>query len=198
MKCNRVLLIVLSVLLVSASAMAQEVISRKPQGGPPPLGIHWAKGVKAAAPTHGRSPLMLWHNGPIMTSSAVQVIYWGTSWGNSSFVGDKITGLTSWYTGFSGSNYAKTSDEYTGTNGQVGPTNTLGSDVIDLSPAGSGAKTSTILAEVCRQNRRPRGQRILPGLRGFAAWTCRLLRLSQLGKLRLDSRAVRVFLEFGR
>ena len=151
MKCNRLLLIVLSVLLVSASAVAQEVISRKPQGGPPPLGIHWAKGVKAAAPTHGRSPLMLWHNGPIMTSSAVQAIYWGTSWSNSSFVGDKITGLASWYTGFSGSNYAKTSDEYTGTNGQVGPTNTLGSDVIDLSPAGSGAKTSTILAEVCRR-----------------------------------------------
>ena len=108
MKCNRVLLIALSVLLVSASAMAQELITEKPHGGPPPLGIHWAKGVKPA-PSHGRSPLMLWHNGPILTSSAVQVIYWGPSWGNSGFVGDKITGLTSWYTGFGGSNYAKTS-----------------------------------------------------------------------------------------
>jgi hypothetical protein len=49
----------------------------------------------------------------------------------------------------------RTSDEYTGTNGQVGASNTLGSDVIDLSTAGSGARTSTILAEVCRKITNP-------------------------------------------
>jgi hypothetical protein len=150
MKINRVFSIALSLLVISAGIRAQDSASGRPQGGPPPLGIHWAKGLKPA-PAHGRSPLMTWHNGPILTSSAVQIIYWGTSWGNNTFVGDKITGLASWYTGFSGSNYAVTSDEYTGTNGTVGPTNTLGSDVIDLSPAGSGAKTATILAEVCRK-----------------------------------------------
>lgn len=150
MKSYPVLFITLIVLLFSASAWTQDAMKEKPKGGPPPLGIHWARGAKPAA-AHGKSPLMLWHNGPIMTDSAVRVIYWGPSWGNSSFIGDKMTGLTSWYTGFSGSNYAKTSDEYTGTNGQVGPNTTLGSDVIDLSPAGSGAKTSTILAEVCRK-----------------------------------------------
>jgi hypothetical protein len=147
-------LVGLSVLVLSVSVMAQDTIAKKPQGGPPPLGIHWAKGVKPASP-RVKSPLMLWHSGPILTDSAVQVIYWGTSWSNSTFVGDKMTGLDSWYTGFSGSNYAKTSDEYTGTNGQVGPTNTLGSDVIDLSPAGSGARTSTILAEVCTKITNP-------------------------------------------
>src|SRR4051812_37141183 len=150
MKINRVFSIALSLLVVSAGIRAQDSASGRPQGGPPPFGIYWAKGLKPA-PAHGRSPLMTWHNGPILSSSAVQIIYWGTSWGNNTFVGDKITGLASWYTGFSGSNYAVTSDEYTGTNGTVGPTNTLGSDVIDLSPAGSGAKTATILAEVCRK-----------------------------------------------
>ena len=34
--------------------------------------------------------------------------------------GDVVTGLDSWYTGYSNSNYAKTNTEYTGSNGQVG------------------------------------------------------------------------------
>jgi len=148
-------LIGLSALVLAGRAAAQETSTKKPEGGLPPLGIHWARDVKPAA-AREQSPLMSWHGGPILPSSVVQPIYWGTSWGDSNFVGDKITGLTSWYIGFSGSNYAKTSDEYTGPNGtQVGPSNTLGSDVIDLSPAGSGAKTSTILAEVCRKITNP-------------------------------------------
>jgi hypothetical protein len=141
---------VFATLALSAVALAQNENAKRPEGGPPAMGIHWAKGVHPAS-AHGKSPNMLWHNGPILTDSVVQVIYWGPSWGNNGFVSDKISGLTSWYTGFSGSNYAKTSDEYSGTNGQVGPSNTLGSDVIDFSAAGSGAKTSTILAEVCRK-----------------------------------------------
>jgi hypothetical protein len=153
MKRVVVSLLGLSALVLSVSA-AQDVLTGRPEGGPPPRGIRWAKGVKPAGPRR-RSPLMTWHGGPILTSSHVQSVYWGSSWGNSSFVGDKISGLASFYTGYSGSNYAKTSDEYTGTNGQVGASNTLGSDVIDLSTAGSGAKTSTILAEVCRKITNP-------------------------------------------
>ena len=83
-------LVAMSSLVVSVSLMAQEKIAKGPEGGPPPLGIHWAKGAKPAT-THGRSPLMLWHNGPILTDSAVKAIYWGTSWSNSSFVSDKIS-----------------------------------------------------------------------------------------------------------
>jgi hypothetical protein len=55
-----------------------------------------------------------------------------------------------WYNGFNISNYAKTSDEYTGTNGQVtASTNHLG-HIVDTSPSTTGANTSTILAEVCK------------------------------------------------
>ncbi len=118
---------------------------------PPALGIHFAKGAIPQAARSGGNPDMLWHNGAIMTNSAVQVIYWGPSWTNQSFVGDKITGLATWYEGFSNSNYAKTSDEYTGTNGQVGPSLTYNqSYVVDTSTAANGSRTSTILAEVCR------------------------------------------------
>jgi hypothetical protein len=58
--------------------------------------------------------------------------------------------MDSWYTGQSGSNYAKTVDEYTGTNGQVAPTGTHLGHVIDTSAASGGANTGTILAEVCK------------------------------------------------
>jgi hypothetical protein len=98
------------------------------------------------------SPLMTYHGGKILTTATVKSIFWGTSWG--SYTGDKINGIDSFYAGFSGSNYAKTSDEYTdtiGTGHQVGPTVYSLAHVIDPSAASGGGSTSAILAEACRQ-----------------------------------------------
>jgi len=114
---------------------------------------HWTREenanreAKAARPN--RSPNMTYHGGKIMTSVTSKAIFWGTSWG--SYTGDKITGMDSWYSGHAGSNYAKTSDEYTGTNGQVGSTGTHQGHIIDTSAAKGGAQTTDILAEVCKQ-----------------------------------------------
>ncbi len=94
---------------------------------------------------------MTYHGGVIMPTAITKTIFWGPSWTNSSFVGDKITGLDSFYTGFSTSNYSKTSDEYTGTNGQVGSATTYQGHVIDISAASGGGNTSAILAEVAKQ-----------------------------------------------
>src|SRR6266481_712694 len=153
MKRTLVCVLALVVLMATVGLCAPQSLDAQPE--PPALGIHWAKGSvnpnRPAKPGGGSYPLMVWHNGPIMTDSVVEAIYWGTSWTNSSFVGDKITGLASWYTGSSNSNYAKTSDEYTGTNGIVGPLTTYLGDIVDSTAAGSGARTSTILAEVCRK-----------------------------------------------
>ena len=135
------------VLFASQFSAAQDTSTRKHE--PPKLGPHWTKEFARAAGSR-KSPNMTWHNGAIINSSAVTTIYWGTSWGNSSFVGDKISGLDSWYIGFSTSNYAKTSDEYTGTNGQVGPSNGYGGHIVDTTPASGGGSTSAILAEVCK------------------------------------------------
>ncbi len=114
---------------------------------PPMLGIHWAKGAAPLLPPR-RSPNMTYHGGVIMPTANVTAIYWGPSWTSP---GDKISGMTSWYQGFSNSNYAKTSDEYTGSNGQVGAATSYAGQYVDTSTAGNGNNTSAILAEVCKE-----------------------------------------------
>jgi hypothetical protein len=122
-----------------------------PHQGPPMLGIHWSREDHAShqgRPT--KNPNMTYHGGKIVPTAVTQAIFWGPSWTNASFAGDKITGLDTWYGGHGDSNYAKTSDEYTGTNGRVGAaTSHLGS-LVDPSTAAGGNNTSIILAEVCK------------------------------------------------
>ena len=89
------------------------------RSNPPMLGIHWSRDFAASRQLrHSNNPLMTYHGGKILTTAVTEAIFWGPSWANSTFVGDKFTGLDSWYTGHSNSNYAKTVDEYTGSNGQ--------------------------------------------------------------------------------
>jgi hypothetical protein len=125
---------------------------------PPMLGIHWSRdfhpNVRAAeeaaqpAARVRRSPNMTYHGGVIMPTVESHPIFWGTSWPNYS--GDKMTGMDSWYAGFDNSNYSKTSDEYTGSNGQVGATTTSATHVVDSSASTGGNNTTTILNEVCK------------------------------------------------
>jgi len=119
------------------------------------LGIHWARGVDhnfrlhEAGRTAKRSPNMTYHGGKIMPTATTKAIFWGKSW--ATYTGDKITGMDSWYIGHNGSNYAKTSDEYTGTNGVVTPVSNHQGHIIDTTAASGGNSTSAILAEVCKQ-----------------------------------------------
>ena len=156
----------LSFLVCSTLALGQAASSNAPQdlstlngqSQPPMWGIHWARGFEPLARANEaqsgqagrrRSPNMTYHGGKIMPTAVTKNIFWGTSWGTYS--GDKITGMDSWYDGFSGSNYAKTSDEYTGTNGQVGSIVTHQGHIIDTSTGSGGNNTSVILAEVCKE-----------------------------------------------
>ncbi len=124
--------------------------------GPPMLGIHWARGFEPnfratheakAAPAR-RSANMTYHGGKIMPTAVTKAIFWGTTWG--SYSGDKITGMDTWYIGFENSNYAGTSDEYTGTNGQVGAATTHLGHIVDTSASTGGGNTTAILNEVCK------------------------------------------------
>ncbi len=129
---------------------------------PPMLGIHWARGFEASyrareaanSPARGtRSPNMTNHGGKIMPTAVTEAIFWGTSWG--SYSGDKMTGMDTWYTGFNNSNYARTSDEYVGTNGQVGSVTTHVGHVVDTSASAGGGSTAVILGEVCKMIKSP-------------------------------------------
>jgi hypothetical protein len=129
------------------------------QTGPPMLGIHWARDFQpntraaqdakeAKGAFSRRSPNMTYHGGVIMPTAVTEAIFWGTSWGT--YTGDKITGMDSWYNGFSDSHYAATSDEYTGSNGQVTATTSYNGHIIDTSKSTGGSNTTTILNEVCK------------------------------------------------
>jgi hypothetical protein len=167
---KKTLLLAVTALPVFAFGQAQSTIQKTvpepapghPQvlsdvSGPPMLGIHWARGFEPLARVHEapapeaksrRSPNMTYHGGKIMPTATTEAIFWGTSWG--SYSGDKITGMDSWYIGFEKSNYAATSDEYTGTNGQVTSTTTHLGHIIDTSASAGGGNTTTILNEVCK------------------------------------------------
>ena len=108
----------------------------------------WAKGYIQPYRGH-RSPNMTYHGGVIMPTAVTKAIFWGTSW--AGYTGDKMSGMDTWYQGFNGSNYAKTSDEYTGSNGQVGAATAHQGHLIDTSAASGGGNTSAILNEVCKE-----------------------------------------------
>ena len=122
---------------------------------PPMLGIYWAKGTpeSLASGSPATSPDMTYHGGKIMPTANATAIFWGTSWAN--YNGDKISGMDSWYQGFGNSDYAKTSDEYTGSNGQVGPATSYAGHYTDTSTAGNGDDTGVIAAEVCKMITNP-------------------------------------------
>jgi len=108
-----------------------------------------AKDAKNLGIGFGFSPNLVNHGGPILTASAVQAIYWGTQWGNGSFVGDKQSGLDSFYNGWSGSNYSKTTTEYSSSNGKVSGNVTYNGNVVDTSAGPtSPPSTAQIVGEV--------------------------------------------------
>ena len=108
---------------------------------------------------------MIWHGGPILPSAATAAIFWGTSWNPSTYTGDKIAGMDSWYQGVGSTSlysspYAQTDDEYCASSscasGTVGSGITYSGHLVDTSAAPSHApRTSQVLGEVCKEITNP-------------------------------------------
>jgi hypothetical protein len=137
-----------------------------------------ARNAKPAARSHYFA--LLWHNGPVMHATTVVPVYWGSSWANSSFVGDKVSGLDTFYSGVGGTAYARTNGEYTDSSGSVN-TGSIGKSAnkIDTSATPSGAPSTTqVLQEVARAtNGAPVANAYYPvysdqrrGNAGYCAW----------------------------
>jgi hypothetical protein len=122
---------------------------------PPPQVIAGAANglvpVRAAGGKNKLAGDMTFHGGTVLTTSFVQAIFWGTRWADSSFAGDKITGLDTFYVGVGGSRYAGTNTEYFGSNGQVTTATSYAGHTLDTqSSLGHAPKTSAVLAEVAQ------------------------------------------------
>ncbi|MEO8911272.1 MAG: hypothetical protein ABI408_13745 [Gemmatimonadaceae bacterium] len=113
-----------------------------------PEHLFYARGQNARKQT---SVNMTWHGGTILVANKTQAIFWGTSW--TSYTGDIISGLDSFFGGFGGSNYANASTEYTGSNGQVTAASTYLGHVVDATSAPSRALSVTsAVAEACKMS----------------------------------------------
>jgi hypothetical protein len=136
-------------LLTAATAPANRSIIAGEMSGIVP-----AKGVGKARTNNA---LLQYHGGAIMTSAAVTPIFWGPSWSNASFTGDKMTAMDSFYSGVGSTSYMNTNTEYTGTNGTVGSTVTSSAHLVDTSALtfARQPQTSDILNEVAKMISRP-------------------------------------------
>ena len=98
------------------------------------------------------SPDLTYNGGAILPTTTTKVIFWGVKWGDSSFVGDKISGIDSWYEGVGGSSYAGSVDEYTDASGnQVTASSSYTGHVIDTT-AGSDSGAP---GEACKLTTNP-------------------------------------------
>jgi hypothetical protein len=146
----------------------------------------------------GHSPNLTWHGGQIMTSAAVTPIFWGAGWASSSFAGDKISGIDSFYKGVGGTAYIGTNTEYVGSNGQVTTSVSSSKSIVDTSSSLSHApSTSQVLVEVASQISNPVANGYYPvysdlprGNAGYCAWhsvgTCNGVRVQFAYFFKLD------------
>jgi hypothetical protein len=97
---------------------------------------------------------MTYHGGPILPTTTVQAIFWGSSW--PTYTGDEISGMNKWYSGVSGTSYAATVDEYTDSSGhQVSSSISYSGYIVDGSSVPKHVSTSAVLGEVCKVVTKP-------------------------------------------
>jgi hypothetical protein len=172
--------------MLAAAGLATGAVAAATAAGPssnaagPASGFIPSRNANHQARAGGHVLQLLWHNGPVMHSTTVAPVYWGSRWSNSTFVGDKISGLDTVYAHVGGTAYARTNGEYTDGSGSVNTSAISKSgNLTDTSATPSGApSTSAVLAEVAKvTNNRPVANAYYPvysdqprGNAGYCAW----------------------------
>jgi hypothetical protein len=115
-----------------------------------------------------------------MHSTTTVPVFWGSSWSNSTFRGDKQTGLDYLYSHVGGTSYLHTNSEYYDGSGNVNTTSvSKSSDLSDYTVTPTGAPSTTqVLNEVAKvTNGRPVANAYYPvysdrgrGNAGYCAW----------------------------
>jgi len=140
--------------LVVAGCAAPDDASLETQselnGANEPPGAH-IFAAKGGGKKGGGSPLMTYHGGPVLHTNTTTAIFWGSEWSSTSFQGDKVTGLDTFFGGLNKSSFASTSTEYTDGSGNVTTSSTYHGHVFDLSTAPRRAiQVSDAVAEACK------------------------------------------------
>jgi hypothetical protein len=184
-----VVLSAFTISLGAATTVAGTAVADPPDNDPYTLsnghaqgmsGVVYARGdAHSSRPGGGSSPNLSWHGGVVQTApTAVHAIFWGVNWGNSSFVSDKLTGLSTFYSGLTGSSYAATNTEYSGkTSAKVSANVASIDEVPDLAAAPRRPSTSAVLGEVAKFYPNPTANAYYPvyidqprGGAGYCAW----------------------------
>lgn len=170
-----------AVLLGLLPATASAALPRTDLRVGPMLGVVHAKGAPpAAGPGGGSNPNMSYHSGAVMNAgAAVTPIFWGPSWGTSSYAPDVKPGLEGLYRAFGGSSYMNTNTEYTDSAGRLVSSGvTVSASVVDTSATPRRApKTADVLAIVTKNITSPAANGYYPvytdikrGGAGYCAW----------------------------
>jgi hypothetical protein len=114
---------------------------------------HGEAGTPTPAPkVLAASGAMNFYGGPVLTHPSVRVLYSGIQWKNSTFVADKIAGIDAFFKGYAGSSYAKSADEYIGSNGEVTAALTYqGHDATPQSASLDGTNLNSVVAAACSE-----------------------------------------------
>jgi hypothetical protein len=147
--------VVASVCLASGIAAAAGAAGGPPSvAAGPAFGFVPSHNVANANPakSRGHVQLLQWYGGPVMHSTTVVPVFWGSRWSDSTFKSDKVTGLDYLYSHIGGTAYARTNGEYNDGSGSVNTSSiSKGADLTDTNATPSGApSTSQVLAEVAK------------------------------------------------
>jgi hypothetical protein len=113
--------------------------------------LHLKRGEARPGSNHRASPLLNYNGGAVLHAPGTAVIFWGASWNNATFAGDKIAGIDGFFTGFGGSSLAHTGTEYSDKTGYVSTSSVYAGHLVDASaPPAKALSTSGATAEVCK------------------------------------------------